>query len=134
MVLPNYADITSRIKEQPKWWDAHGVPRYDNFNPRLISNIYASEVMLMKIECDSCRRKFDVEMTKRPRTDSDSLANMIAYIGTGLGIAPHYGDPPRHDCVGDVMNSTALKIKEFWRKDVQAGWVRMPECEVEYPD
>ena len=38
---PSYEDIKKRIDEEPKWYDHHGVPRYEEFNPELTSNIYA---------------------------------------------------------------------------------------------
>ena len=38
----HYKDILDRIAEPPVWFDEHGVPRFGDFSPRNLSNIYAS--------------------------------------------------------------------------------------------
>ena len=40
-MLPNYEDILSRIAEPPRWFDEQGVPRYCEFAPHRIANIYS---------------------------------------------------------------------------------------------
>ena len=39
----NYADILIRIKEEPKWYDENGTPRYEKFHPSFSPDIYARE-------------------------------------------------------------------------------------------
>jgi len=56
----NYSDITNLIEEQPKWWDENGVPRYETFHPNLLPDIYADEAVLYLIECQNCKREFEV--------------------------------------------------------------------------
>ena len=43
----------------------------------------------------------------------------------------HYGDPPRHGCVGDSMNCIDVHIVEAWENSYNRGfeWVRNPEIE-----
>jgi hypothetical protein len=50
----HYEDIISRIAEPPRWYDEQGVPRYCDFAPNVIGNIYANECVLLEIECSGC--------------------------------------------------------------------------------
>lgn len=135
-MLADYADIRSRISEEPKWFDVNGVPRYDEFHPNLGPNIYADESVLFEICCQSCRQKFLVcleadSMARR----GDDARGLAAAVTSG---ALHYGDPPRHGEVGgclsgDTMNCYDLRVMQFWRK-VEFEWARVPELEVTLPD
>jgi hypothetical protein len=58
----HYEDILSRIAEPPRWFDEDGVPRYCEFAPDRIANIYADECALLAIECQSCARPFLVTL------------------------------------------------------------------------
>ncbi len=112
----NYRDITSRIAEPPKWWDANGTPRYDPFAPSLCPDIYSNTVVLLRIRCQSCATKFDVEM----------------HAGFFAEIHPqklHYGDPPVHGCVGDTMNCEDEEVLEVWHRDALGDWIRRSEFE-----
>jgi hypothetical protein len=122
----DYMDIRSRISEPPRWFDSHGVPRYDDFTPELCPNIYADEVILMEIACQACHENFLVEL------HSDLMSRIYPPPAGGLlcrpkfsesikpGDIPHYGDPPRHSfehsCAGDTMNCWDLRIVEFWER------------------
>jgi len=116
-----FQDIRSRIQEQPTWYDENGTPRYGKFEPDLAPDIYSRVVVLMRIGCQSCDQRFDVEMhlslfdrfkpNKRPPKSW------------------HYGDPPAHGCVGDTMNCTDLEVLEVWTKDEMRNWARVPELE-----
>jgi len=127
-----YEDIRKRIKEEPKWFDENGVPRYDEFHPKLCPNIYADEVVLMEIKCQACGRRFLVELNwdihdemfrKVPSLEERIKNNSI-----------HYGDPPIHlmdgePCVGVTMNSVPLKVIQFWKRSADKGWVRVKKLE-----
>lgn len=130
----DYHDITSRIKEDPAWYDQNGVPRYGKHSPDACPDIYAREVILLKIECQSCHRPFMVQMSTGP-------VAWIAYGAQGQykenGIARaikakaiHYGDPPIHGCVGDTMNSDPIRIIEYWRK-ARFEWRRLKTYEID---
>src|SRR5579864_2676618 len=56
----DYEDITERIAEPPKWWDEYGVPRYAEYGPYQVANIYAQETALVEIACSACWRHFEV--------------------------------------------------------------------------
>ena len=101
----SYRDIRSRIHEQPKWFDANGVPRYDAFTPDLRSDIYAREVCLLEIVCQTCDEHFLVEVCN---TYGQSLRTDIS-----KGVVT-YKDPPAHCCSGDCQMSLTLKIVEMW--------------------
>lgn len=121
---PKYEDIRKKIKEYPKWFDEHGVPRYEKFNPELASNIYASQVALIKIKCQNCNEEFFVELNSESYDKFDLKRQIDCY-----GILS-YGDPPIHDCVGDTMGSISIKIIEFWEKR-DFDFVRLKEFERE---
>ena len=50
----NYLDISSRIAEAPTWFDECAVPRYCQFYPQYMANIYAREGVLVEIACQFC--------------------------------------------------------------------------------
>ena len=113
-----FDDITSRITEQPSWYDSNGTPRYGAFAPDQCPNIYADAVVLLRIECQACGRRFNVEMH----------SHWYAQLAHPKKL--HYGDPPAHGCVGDTMNCEDLEVLEVWRKDRERyEWVRHPELE-----
>ena len=132
-MLPDYDDIRRRIPEQPKWFDNHGVPRYDEFKPDDVPNIYAREACLYLIRCQACHAKFKVSahsddyvrIIHKDINLSDQITNKFL----------HYGDPPRHnDCAGgDTMNCEDIRVLEYWRKE-RFDWVRMPEFEITLAD
>lgn len=126
-MLAKYEDILKRIKEEPVWFDTNGVPRYDKFHPELSPNIYAEEVVLLKIRCQNCHKEFLVEMNwcmmdKVRNEFSKSLKEWIKKKGI------HYGDPPRHDhedgsrCAGETMNCDDIGVVEFWKQDKKNLW------------
>ena len=56
----NYSDITSRIAQEPDWYDENGTPRYGEFHPKQLPDIYANEAVLYKISCQNCGTQFKV--------------------------------------------------------------------------
>lgn len=130
----DYADIRSRIPEEPQWFDEFAVPRYCAFSPREIADIYADECMLMEIQCQRCERPFMVAVSSKridrldlaTKTYSPSLADRVK------SRALSYGDPPNVDCcaAGPTMNSIPVRVIEFWRKE-RFDWVREASLEVE---
>lgn len=110
---PSYEDITSRIDEPPAWWQEGGVPRWGMFTPAQASSIYATELVLMEIECQTCETRFRVAMCHDLMANEPSIAQRII-AGT-----LHYGDPPNggHDETcgsGASMNSVPKQILEYW--------------------
>ena len=112
----NYNDITKRINEQPKWYDANGTPRYDEFKPDMCPNIYSSTVVLLLITCQSCNLRFKVELHSNAFSPIEHPHKL------------HYGDPPIHGCVGDTMNCEDIAVLEVWHKD-KFEWVRHTDLE-----
>jgi hypothetical protein len=114
-----YRDILSRIDSAPLWYDANGTPRYETFRPDLCPNIYAREVVLMRISCQACDLEFDVEVH----------GGVLYPIENPMKL--HYGDPPYHeDCAGSTMNCNDLAVLEVWhRRKTDFGWERVPELE-----
>ena len=126
----HYKDILSRIKEPPTWFDEHAVPRFGAFGPREVANIYAREVVLLGIECQSCGRGFRVAFswseTDRFLRQESSLAEQIKEKTI------HYGDPPNVECChgGPTMNSVPRIALEFWRMNDAYEWERVRDLEV----
>lgn len=134
-MLPDYRDITSRLGS-PLWWDEHGVPRYDPFEPDL-SDVYDDYVALLEIACQSCRRRFQVScgVSKtwyKVRHDGRGPMLPTAENTGSFG----YGDPPPHGddlgrCPGETMTLDLLRVVEFWRRDGRdMNWRRDPQHEV----
>jgi hypothetical protein len=129
----SYDDIRSRISEAPKWFDSNGVPRYDQFDPRLCPNIYADEVLLLRIACQACGERFSVEMhcdhlRRIMRPERKAFSEQ-----TTAGSIPHFGDPPRHGgCSGETMNCEDLRVEEFWQRNeaTRREWTRRADLEV----
>lgn len=131
-----FDDITSRIKEEPSWFDANGTPRYGKFEPDACPNIYAKEVLLMDIGCQNCHKRFLVEQHFAGFFDSQSLSDALhKYKQRTRGVndmAPlHYGDPPAHGCTGDTMNCDDFGVIEFWKKS-DFEWVRVKRLEIRF--
>jgi hypothetical protein len=111
----DYDDIRSKIAEPPQWWDENAVPRYCTFTPDSTANIYADEVVMAEITCQSCGRPFRVafaqdSMARYARPDKARLADDIRTK------ALHYGDPPNVWCcsAGPTMNSEPRRVLEYW--------------------
>jgi len=123
-----YEDIRKRIKEEPKWFDCNGVPRYDKFHPRLSPNIYADQVALVEIECQQCGKRFLVEVNWDDWDEEPDLKTRIkeGWIG--------YGDPPQHPetfCfAGCTMTAKTIRVVEFWEKK-KSEWRRNKRFEIE---
>lgn len=120
-----YDDITSRIAEEPIWWQ-FGVPRYEPFHPD-IATIYSDELALVRSRCQVCHRLFDV---LAGRTQISVRDQIVLYGKLSVG------DPPRHDrgC-GASMTSEQVWLLEYWHRPRDARgvpslkWVRSPDLE-----
>ncbi len=91
----DYSDITGRIAEPPLWWDEQGVPRYAEFAPWLVANIYAREVALVEIECFECPTRFQVALSTAGvmgQPERLDLAEIIESREIDYGDPPNYGN------------------------------------------
>lgn len=107
---PSYEDITGRIDEKPSWWQEGGVPRWGEFTPQQASSIYAREVVLMEIACQSCETTFRVALCSTGHDGGERLSDQI--VSGSLC----YGDPPNTGCcsAGPTMSSIPRRILEYW--------------------
>lgn len=136
----NYRDITSRIPEPPKWFDEHAVPRFVDFDPMEVANIYANQVCLVRITCQGCGQEFKVAFSQHMMDrfmgyDQDGKERWIATLEEQIQRKSlHYGDPPNVDCcgAGATMNSEPREVLEFWERNVTTDldWHRRPDLEV----
>lgn len=123
----SYSDIRDRISEQPKWWDERGVPRYCDFSPREVADIYSLQVALVSIECQSCGREFKVAFSSNV---FDQLLGRATLEEAVRARTLHYGDPPNIGCcpAGATMSSILGTVLEFW-EDRGAEFERRPDLE-----
>lgn len=137
----HYNDIRSRIAEPPLWFDTNGVPRYEPFRPRLISNIYAFECCLAEIACQNCGHRFLVAFSWS-RIEVGLDAQGVAWGKMHEPLTPeqatllHYGDPPNVECCpsGPTMNCLDLRIVEWWRQNDHHEFQRVPSMEIPMAD
>jgi hypothetical protein len=105
-----YHDILSRITEEPVWFDEYAVPRYCEFAPDKLANIYAGETALAEVTCQVCLRLFRVafsEVNWQPGTIADAIRSRTL----------HFGDPPNVRCCNNAdMNSEPRRVIEYWRR------------------
>ena len=111
---------------EPLWWDECGVPRWCEFEPREVNDIYASEVMLLEILCQCCGRRFRVAI-------SQGIFGRRMILHDDL---PYYGDAPcfafskegMDQCAGSTMTSETVRILEHWVRE-GIDWVRQASKE-----
>lgn len=130
----DFNDITSRISEPPAWWDKNGTPRYGEFNPDAGPDIYADREVLLWITCQSCGRRFNVEMSSSSlgRIRHKAMLRGVSNENPAVEFVPlalHYGDPPAHGCVGDTMNCWDIAVLESWSKKDFGEWERSADDE-----
>lgn len=124
----------------PQWFDEHGVPRGIPFAPHEVANIYADQVLLVRIRCQNCGYPFRVAFSEswggatRERImrgeavgDPDSLPRLFDDVAD-----VHYGDPPNIRCcpAGPTMNSEPVRVIEAWEL-VGFEWRRRPDLEID---
>lgn len=104
----DYIDIRSLTPKQPLWFDEYAVPRYVEFSPAQLANIYAREAVLAEIECQACGHPFQVAFSAANHRGPLSEAIVENTL--------EYGDPPNINCcaAGPTMSSTARKVVQYW--------------------
>lgn len=121
-MFANYYDIRSRLGT-PLWFDENAVPRYREFHPNWLANIYATEAALFVVRCQTCSMEYIV-----------AASNQRTVIETMIGKRElHFGDPPNVGC-GDAssMRSMPTSVLQFWRKmPFPNGWERDTSLEVD---
>lgn len=136
-----YSDIRQLVGDrEPAWYDGNGTPRYCAHHPSYCPDIYANEIVLLRIACASCRRQFDVQISYSVRDWMQDLGQGDAFPRDALaqsiraGII-HYGDPPNAGCCpsGPTMNCDDLRVLEYWRREL-AEWERDESLEIVLPD
>lgn len=134
----SYNDILSRIPEPPLWWQEGGIPRYDVFDPRWSTSVYASEVVLAEIACQHTGLRFFVTLEGGAKR---LIANAIRDHSL------RYGDPPNIPGVSAFSTSDMLRVVEYWSRSHQEyvvdrrivdqeyfEWQRDPSLEVTFPN
>ena len=132
----HYSDIRDLTDQPVNWWDEHAVPRYCEFSPKEVANIYAVECALVEIACQDCNTGFHVAFSWSRtehgyRRDGQFWTKMSEPMTVERVRLLHYGDPPNITCcaAGPTMNSEPRKVLEFWRQP-DSKWERVPELQV----
>ena len=122
-----YRDILDRIADPPSWFDDYGVPRYSQFSPTQLSNIFANEAALAEVSCQSCGRRFRVALTGAFADRGFSLGDEIRLHRVS------YGDPPNVECCGPglAMGSVMHEVLQYWFRndEIDREWRRDPTLE-----
>lgn len=113
----------------PQWFGERGVPRFCEFNPENRTNVYAKEIALAEIACQSCGQKFLVEFSF---TDMQAAVGSASLRDAIEGKFLDYGDPPNVQCcaAGPTMTSEMIRVVQFWRRD-RLVWTRDQKYEVD---
>jgi len=135
-----YRDIHEATGDrEPLWYDENGVPRYCEFTPGDVPNIYADQAVLYVIQCAGCGQLFTVAVSCDSAISRyDFLAPLAeaAREGRDLAEAISYGDAPYHDypgghgapaggqCAGTTMISDTVRVLEVWRRGSGREWER----------
>jgi hypothetical protein len=141
-----YEDIIERINEPPRWFDERAVPRYCDFSPDQIANIYARECALILVACQNCGRRFRKAVSHDP-WEALSVVTLV----TGAPPADsaidrwrasfrralerrqitYHGNPPNMRCcpAGPTMTADFIAVLEYWRRDDTLEWTREREVE-----
>ena len=149
-----YEDILDRINENPTWYDENGTPRFGEFSPNQVPDIYSDEVVLYHINCQGCGKPFHVAESHSVMDDMRSIGNYICHhmtdaeriekikeVSEALKIEArikakslHYGDPPNTGCCsGTTMNCMDIKVIGYWKKsENRMEWERVVEYD-NYP-
>lgn len=129
----NYKDICELIDFKPVWFDECAVPRYCKFSPKRAANIYAKQVVLLRIRCQGCQHRFDVCMSW---SQKDSVMYGIHPLEKQISEGSiHYGDPPNIGCcpAGPTMNSEPVRVLQYWTANKFGDWRRDQDMEVDIP-
>ena len=131
----SYRDITSRISEEPKWWDENAVPRYDDFNYRDLG-VYIRYAILAEIACQSCHKRMKVGVGyEQHQITSHFKDGEHCFTAVPTDIVKEannfaWGDPPNHGCVGDTMGAVETAILQVWQEgpDERGEWNEKLGC------
>lgn len=132
-MLYSYRDILSKLAEAPQWYDEYGVPRFCEFHPDELANIYAVKAALLRISCQCCGREFLVansidRFSEWRLTNNPSKPN-ASFVGSlGWGDPPCYGSNGECNCSGATMSCDFLAIEQYWHRE-EFEWHRVQGME-----
>jgi len=132
----DYEDII-QLAGMPLWYDDNGAPRYQPFRPDMLG-VYDETIAYLRIACQYCNRQFEVAVSWTKLDLFDREKKEMRDEPRPKQHGPwmfHYGDPPRHGCVGDTMNSEPIAVLQFWVRDYKSDTLfrRIPEEEIVWP-
>jgi hypothetical protein len=134
-VFTEYSDILGKIAEPPRWWDENRVPRYVDFSPWHIADIYSDEAALIEIACFGCLTIYKLAC---------SMLHFEAGERAGLPVAEAIrrgdllmSDPPNPGCCrdGPSIGCYNLRVLEYWcRRNDRREWTRDQSLEIDLPE
>ena len=118
-MLADYRDIRSKLGT-PAWFDEHGVPRYCEFRPTNLANIYATEAVLFLVGCQVCGKGFLVAMSRcvscYKRPDREQRPRLWRSAKRGLRNAS--------------MSSVPQSVLQYWSRPQMGDWRQDHRLEV----
>jgi hypothetical protein len=116
-MYPSYDDVTSRIQEEPIWWD-RGFPRYCEFHPTKLTVHGKCAILAHVVSGNEVSFKIGLAVD-----DPDSVKRGIILGDLFLGPVPWHGGADA------TMRSETIAINEFWEREEPDGWHRNREFE-----
>lgn len=126
-----YGEILAAYAETPHWFSENGFPRWVDFHPKHVDDIYADQVLLCRIACQGCGQEFLVAMSSSYFNRHQNLAsNLLDEIEPQT---LHAGDPPMTKCcaAGPTMNSVMLEVVQCWVRE-GVYWQRQSLLEIKF--
>lgn len=130
-MLAYYGEILAQFNFPPLWFNEFGCPRWTEFHPQHAGDVYATQCLLVEIQCQNCYAAFyvcmsvcDFEIHIHKRNLFDEIARKTL----------SYGDPPNIRCcpAGPTMNSETIRVVQAWSRMLGGQWVRQPNLEIDF--
>jgi hypothetical protein len=113
------------------------VPRYAEYGPYQVANIYPQETALVEIACSACWRHFEVAFSIPGAGLQETIGKCSTLTEAIQKGEIHYGDPPAYgNCRdGPSMGCYDLRVLQYWsRANEKRSWFRDSRMEIELPD
>ncbi len=117
-MYPIYKDIRNRLGA-PLWHDSYGVPRYDEFHPKLLG-IYDKYAVLFLVQCQTCHQLFPCAFGMPGYHFVNDKFDIIDNVDDFLKYVT-WGDAPYHEeeqqCSGTTMSTSIVKLLSVWSQE-----------------
>ena len=127
-MLCQYRDILNMADECGRgdalWFDENGVPRFCDFHPTRLADIYARTAILCRVACQSCGKTFMMAQSKGQLERVNGAWMEAKPFPTDPDLIA-FGDPPCWGCSGATMSSDTVEIVQRWAYGKGYKWERV---------